>query len=56
MEFEEVLNIIRPYIEEPIVSFGIEKQIFSAENGRKLFNEKIRKNVEKKIGVYIWLN
>lgn len=56
MEFEEVLNIIRPYIEEPIVSFVIEKQIYSAQNGRKLFNVIIRKNVEKKIGVYIWLD
>jgi hypothetical protein len=56
MTIEELKQIIEPYIEGPIIEFVIEKQIFSTENGRKMFNKEIRKNVEKKFGVYFWLN
>ena len=56
MTIEELKKIIEPYIEEPIIEFVIEKKIFSTENGRKMFNKEIRKSVEKKFGVYIWLN
>lgn len=56
MTIEELKQIIEPYIEGSIIKFVIEKQMFSAENGRKNFNEKIRKSVEKKFGVYIWVN
>ena len=30
--------------------------MFSNDDGREVFNEKIRKNVEKRFGVYIWLD
>lgn len=56
MTIEELKQIIEPYIESSIIKFVIEKQMLSAENGRKYFNEKIRKCVEKKFGVYIWVN
>ncbi len=56
MTIEELKQIIEPYIEGPIIEFVIEKQIFSTANGRKMFNKEIRKSVENKFGVYIWLN
>lgn len=56
MTIEEIKNIIRPYIDEPTIHFTIEKQIFSADSGRRIFNKKIRLNVEEKSGIYIWLN
>lgn len=56
MTIEEIKNLIEPYIDEPTIHFNIEKQIFSNESGREIFNEKIRQNVEKKFGVYIWLD
>ncbi|MBM3454682.1 MAG: hypothetical protein FJX80_05995 [Bacteroidetes bacterium] len=56
MTIEEIKNIIEPYIDEPTIHFNIEKQIFSEDSGREIFNEKIRQNVEKRFGVYIWLD
>lgn len=56
MTIEEIKNVIKPYIDEPTIHFNIEKQIFSDDSGREIFNEKIRQNVEKEFGVYIWLN
>lgn len=56
MTIEEIKNLIEPYIDEPTIHFNIEKQIFSNESGREMFNEIIRQNVEKKFGVYIWLD
>jgi hypothetical protein len=56
MTIEEIRNIIEPYIDEPTIHFNIEKQIFSEDSGREIFNEKIRQNVEKRFGVYIWLD
>lgn len=56
MQFKEIKEIILPYITQPIIDFKIEKQIFSEKNGRKLFNEKIRSNVDKRHGIYVWVN
>jgi hypothetical protein len=47
LEIEEIKDILKPYIEEPI---------FSTEKGRKIYNGTIRKSVEKKFGIYIWLD
>jgi len=55
MKIEELKQIIKPYIDDPFVEFVIEKKMFDAENARKMYNEKIRKIVEKKIGIYVWL-
>jgi hypothetical protein len=56
MTIEELKNAIEPYIDEPTIHFNIEKQIFSEHDGREVFNEKIRQNVDKRFGVYIWLD
>lgn len=56
MTIEEIKSLIEPYIDEPTIHFNIEKQIFSNESGREIFNEKIRQSVEKKFGVYIWID
>ena len=56
MTIEEIKNVIEPYIDEPTIHFNIEKQMFSHDDGREVFNEKIRQNVEKRFGVYIWLD
>jgi len=56
MTIQEIKEIILPYIEEPIIDFEIERQIFSEKNGRKTFNKKIRDKVDKKFGVYVWVD
>lgn len=56
MTIEEIKNLIEPYIDEPTIHFNIEKQIFSEDSGRGIFNKKIKRNVEEKSGIYIWLN
>jgi hypothetical protein len=56
MNIEELKQIIQPYINGPIINFLIEKQIFSENNGREIFNKKIREKVDKKFGVYIWVD
>jgi len=56
MNLEELKQIIQSFIEEPIINFTIELQLFRSENGRKVFNQTIKSNVEKKYGVYIWVD
>ena len=56
MTIEEIKGIISPYIEEPIINFEIEKHIFFENNGREIFNKKIRDKVDKKFGVYVWID
>lgn len=56
MKIQEIREIISPYIDEPIVDFEIEKQIFSEHNGREIFNETIKKNVGMRFGVYVWVD
>jgi hypothetical protein len=55
MTVEELKKIVKPYIDLPFKCFKVKKQMFSNKNGRKLFNRKIRENVEKKFGVYFWV-
>jgi hypothetical protein len=56
MNIEEIKKILKPFIEETIIEFEIEKQMFSKPNGRKEFNKIIRDKVEKNFGIYIWVN
>jgi hypothetical protein len=56
MTIEEIKRLLEPYISQPAIHFTVEKKIFSVDDGREVFNEKIRQNVEKKFGVYIWLD
>jgi hypothetical protein len=56
MTIQEIKGIVSPYIDEPIIDFDIEKHIFSENNGREIFNEKIRENVDNKFGVYVWVD
>ena len=52
----ELRSIIEPYVDGPIVNFRIERSLFDTESGREDFNRTIRKNVDKKCGVYIWID
>ena len=56
MTIEELKHIILPCIDGSIINFLIKKQIFSENNGREIFNKKIREKVDKKFGVYIWVD
>lgn len=56
MTIDEIKEVILPYIDEPIVNFEIEKQLFSEINGREKFNQTIRENVQSKFGVYVWVD
>lgn len=56
MTIEEIKTAILPYIDEPVVKFEIEKRIFIDSTGRKVFNEIIRRNVEPRFGVYVWVD
>ena len=56
MSIKELLELIEPYIEKPVIEFTIAKQMFAEANGRRKFNKTIRDKVENKFGVYIWVN
>jgi len=56
LNIQEIKEIILPFIDEPIVNFEIEKTVFNEVDGRNKFNKTIRKEVEAKHGVYIWVN
>ncbi len=56
MTIEEIKTAILPYIDEPVVNFEIEKKIFDELGGSKIFNQKIRQNVQPKFGVYVWVD
>lgn len=57
MKIEQIKELVKELIEEEnIVEFQINQDIFQTELGREEFNQTIRDNVEKKLGVYIWVN
>ena len=56
MTIEEIKDVIIPYIDEPVINFEIEKNIFAELGGREKFNQTIRQNVKTKFGVYVWVN
>lgn len=56
MTIKELKDVILPYIDEPVINFEIEKNIFAELGGRAKFNQTIRKNVEAKFGVYVWVD
>lgn len=56
MTIKEIKDVILPYIDEPVINFEIEKNIFTELGGRKKFNQTIRKNVKAKFGVYVWVD
>jgi hypothetical protein len=56
MTIIEITDVLRPYIEEPVINFEIEKSIFAELGGRKKFNQTIRQNVKAKFGVYVWVD
>lgn len=56
MKLDEVKDIIKEFMDEPIVNFQIEKNIFDQDIGRKLYNQAIREKVGRKHGVYIWID
>ena len=57
MQIEEIKELVKELIEEEnILKFEINQEIFQNELGREEFNKTIRIKVEKKLGVYIWVN
>lgn len=56
MKLENVKEIVKEFVDEPIVNFQIEKGMFDDVLGRERYNQTIRKNVAKKFGVYIWID
>lgn len=57
MKLEEAKSIISDLIDEPIVSFQIQRRIFENETGKELFNETVRQTVTSdRHGVYLWVN
>ncbi len=56
MTIEEIKDVIIPYLDEPVINFEIEKNIFAELGGREKFNQTIRQNVKTKFGVYVWVN
>lgn len=56
MTIEEIKKIAQPYVEEPIYSFEIEKELFDDSNCRANYNLKIKENVPNVFGVYVWVN
>lgn len=56
MTIKEIKEVILPYIDEPVINFEIEKNIFAELDGREKFNQTIRKNVKAKFGVYVWVD
>lgn len=56
MSIEEIKNLIAAYVEEPIINFTINHNMFAGNNGRRNFNKTIREKVGDKVGVYIWVD
>jgi len=56
MKLNEAKEIIKEFVVEPIVNFQIEKSIFDNKNGRELYNQTIRQKVDRRFGVYIWID
>ncbi|MEH1009494.1 hypothetical protein VDP25_17280 [Winogradskyella sp. ECml5-4] len=56
MTIEEIKKIAQPYVEEPVYSFEIEKELFEDPNGRANYNLKIKENVQNVFGVYVWVD
>ena len=56
MKLNEAKEIIKEFVDEPIVNFQIEKSIFDQDIGRELYNQTIRQKVGRKQGVYIWID
>ncbi|WP_028668834.1 hypothetical protein [Runella zeae] len=56
MKLDDAKEIIKEFVDEPIVNFQIEKSIFDQDIGRELYNQTIRQQVERKHGVYIWID
>jgi hypothetical protein len=54
MSIEDALLIASQFTNHEITEFEIPIEMFNNENGRELYNQKIRENVEQKCGVYIW--
>lgn len=56
MKLDDVKDLIKEFLDEPIVNFQIEKSIFNHDIGRELYNQTIRQKVKRKHGVYIWMD
>ena len=56
MKLNDAKEIIKEFVDEPIVNFQIGESIFDQDIGRELYNQTIRQKVGRKHGVYIWID
>lgn len=56
MKLDDAKEIIKEFVDAPIVNFQIENSIFDQDIGRELYNQTIRQKVGRKHGVYIWID
>lgn len=56
MTIKEIKIALKSLIDEPMDVVSIEKNLFSEDNGRKKYNNKIRQIVKRKFGIYIWFD
>ncbi len=54
MKIEELEKLVNKHAKNSIKELDIDLQLLNESNGTKLYNKKIRKEVEDKHGVYIW--
>lgn len=55
MTLEELFNLATPYIEDLVFKLEINRNIFQSSSGREQYNAIIRKNINNKFGVYVWV-
>ena len=56
MKITQIKKIVNNYINLPIIEFDIKESIYKKKDGRKIFNKTIRDKVDKKPGVYAWVD
>lgn len=56
MNIKKVLKICLPFSDASEIKFSIKDELFLDNDYRKKFNQIIRENVERKFGIYIWVN
>jgi hypothetical protein len=56
MKISDILQDISHYVESPTLSFSVPIQMFEEVNGRHRYNALIRGKVERKSGVYFWVD
>ncbi|MBN8859362.1 MAG: hypothetical protein J0H29_13295 [Sphingobacteriales bacterium] len=56
MTLDEIKAVTQPYTDKLKEDFIIDRKIFAEASGRANYNKTVREKIEKKVGVYIWLD